>query len=160
MSGIVVITPIVATAAWPVLVSAVSAVMVSMGYAAVKAAVDTEVETGVTARTRSRVEVEVANQEEIGQTLGREAEVTFEKDGVTVTFSRDVRGRLRVCVDGEGYGKAELEEFGRELAGRVIQQYAYNRIVEEMQQKSGMSMIEQSVDEDETIRIKLRGWED
>ncbi len=157
MSATVVLMPIVAPIVWPVMVSATTAVMVSLGFAAVKAGDEIENEE-VDAKTS--VELDIPNSTEVGQNLSREEKLVFEKDGVTVIFTRDVRGKVKVCVEGEGYTKAELEEFGRELAGRVIQRFAYDRIVAEMQQKSGMSMVEQSVDENDTIHIKLRSWED
>lgn len=156
MSATIVLMPVVAPIVWPVMVSATTAVMVSLGFAAVKTCeeIDEEVDT------KTHVELDIPNSTEVGQNLSREEKLVFEKDGVTVIFTRDVRGKVKVCVEGEGYTKAELEEFGRELAGRVIQRFAYDRIVAEMQQKSGMSMVEQSVDENDTIHIKLRSWED
>lgn len=156
MSGVVILAPIVITTAWPLMVTAATAVMVALGYTAVSAMAEEEVETEV----ESSVEIELTNQQEVGQVMGREERLVFAKDGITVIFSKDVRGRLKVCVEGDAYSKAELKALGKELAGRVIQQYAYQRIVSEIQQKSGMSMVEQSVDEDETIRIKLRSWEE
>ncbi len=156
MSGVVILAPIVVTVAWPMMATAATAVMVALGYTTVNAFAEEETEVGVDAS----IEIELTNQQEVGQSMGREERLVFEKDGITVIFSKDVRGRLKVCVEGEAYSKAELKALGEELAGKVIQQYAYQRIVSEVQQKSGMSMVEQSVDEDETIRIKLRSWEE
>ena len=82
------------------------------------------------------------------------------KDDIEVRFSRDVRGRMRVCVTGDSHPKAELEELGRTLAGRVIQQYVYARVVEEMKNRTGMELVEQTVDDEDNIRIKLRSREE
>lgn len=155
MSGVVVVLPVVASAAWPVLVTAASCVMTAMGYSIANTVAEAAAETGSV--TRNMVTLDVSNTEEVS--LGREESLTFVKDGVTVVFRRNARGRLTVCVEGN-LPKAELRELGEQLAGKVLQQFAYNRIVESMSARTGMSLVEQSVDEDETIRIKLRSWEE
>ena len=66
--------------------------------------------------------------------------------------------RSRVCVSGESHSKAELRELGEALANKVIQQYVYDRVVGELGQ-TDFSIVEQEVDEDETIKIKLRAWD-
>ena len=157
MSGCVVLVPIVAAAAWPVLSGAAAAVMASVGFTAVQQTIDAVNRVGEQAS--DRVELDLANSEEVASALGREEVLTFEKDGLTVRFSRDVRGKLKICVEGSGYDKADLKRFGEEIAGRVIQQYACTRILNEMQ-SNGLSLVEQTVDEENNIRIKLRGWED
>jgi len=160
MSAVIILAPIVIAAAWPAIAAAASAVMISIGYSVAQTVAETTKETvlqGVNAR--QTVELELKNSSEVGNSIGREEEITFTKDDIAVVFRRDVRGGLRVCVSGENHSKSELEELGQELAGKVIQQYVYNRVVNELQKSSGMTMIEQEVDEDETIRIKLRSWE-
>ncbi|NLE54430.1 MAG: hypothetical protein GX617_05800 [Lentisphaerae bacterium] len=157
MSGVVVIAPIVATAAWPVLCSAAAAVMGAVGLTAVNAQTNTT--TDVATETNTRVELDLANSEEVGTTIRRDEELVFANDSLKVIFSRDARGKLKICVEGSGYSKAELEQFGRDIAGRVVQQYAYLRIVQEMQARH-LSVVDQSVDADDNIHIKLRGWED
>jgi len=157
MSGCVVLVPIVAAAAWPVLSGAAAAVMASVGFTAVQQALEAADRIGEQAA--DRVELDLADSEEVASSLGREEEIVFAKDGLAVRFSRDVRGKLRICVEGSGYDKSELKHFGEELAGRVLQEYVRTRILNEMQ-SSGLSLVEQTVDEGNNIRIKLRGWED
>ena len=157
MSGCVVLVPIVAAAAWPVLSGAAATVMASVGFTAVQQTADAV--NRVDEQVIERVELDLANSEEVASSLGREAELVFEKDGLTVRFARDVRGKLKICVEGAGYDKADLKRFGEEIAGRVVQQYACTRILNEMQ-NNGLSLVEQSVDEENNIRIKLRGWEE
>lgn len=157
MSGVVIIAPIVATVAWPILCSAAAAVMGNIGFSAVNAGVNSETE--VTTDSKTRVELDLANNEEVSATLRRGERLVFAKDGLSVVFSRDLRGQLKICVEGHGYSKNDLELFGREIAGRVVQQYAYQRIIQEMAAKH-LSIVDQSVDDQDTIHIKLRGWED
>lgn len=158
MSGVIVIMPIVAAAAWPAVVTAASTVMLAMGFAAINNEMQVQQELGVITEL-NKVELKLSNSEEVGQSVGRDQSLEFERDGLKVKFTRDVRGRLTVCVEGD-LPKAELEELGYEYAGKVIQQFAYDRIIASMGQKSGVSLVEQSVDEDETIRIKLRSYEE
>ena len=159
MSAVIILAPMVIAAAWPVVAAAASAVMVSMGYSVAQTVAETAKETIRQGNVRQTVEIEMENSAEVGSSVGREEEITFTKDDISVVFRRDVRGHLRVCVSGENHSKCELQELGQQLSGKVIQQYVYNRVVSELQQSSGMTMIEQEVDEDQTIRIKLRSWE-
>ena len=155
MSAVIIMTPVI-IAAWPAISAAAVSVMVSMGYVAVKTAAEVhEQETVQQGRT---VELDLENSEVIGDTLAREEELVFAKEDVTVKFRRDIRGKLQICVVGEGHNDVELNEIGSEIAGKVIQQYAYNQVVTELQD-SNMTVVDQEVEEDETIRIKLRAWD-
>lgn len=155
MSAVVILAPVVITTAWPVISAAAVTVMAALGYATVSTAVD--VATHVDEQVKNKVELELDNIQEVGESLGREEELVFSKDGVVVTFRRDIRGRLQVCVTGDSLSKQQLRELGEELANKVIQQYVYNRVISELE-NTDMSIIDQEVDEDETIKIKLRAW--
>ena len=157
MSGVVVIAPVVAAAAWPVLSGAAAAVMASLGFTAVRQAAEPH-ERARVAESDS-VELDLVQSREVSAALGREQKLEFTHDGLTVRFSRDVRGKFKVCVEGKGYGKQDLKRFGEELAGRIVQEYACRRVLAEMQ-KNGLALVEQTVDEGNNIRIRLRGWED
>ena len=159
MSAVILLTPVV-IAAWPAISGAAAAVMVSMGYVAVKttAEVYAQQNSELNVDQEQTVELDLENSEVVGETLAREQELVYEKDGVTVKFRRDIRGKLQICVSGEGKTDAELNEIGSEIAGKVIQQYAYNQVVSEFQD-SNMMVVDQEVDEDQTIRIKLRAWD-
>jgi len=156
MSAVIILAPVVITTAWPIISAAAITVMASLGYATVSTAVD--LATKVDVDTVNKVELEVENSQEIGDTLGREEELVFTKDGIVVTFKRDIRGRLQVCVSGDGISKIKLRKMGEEMANKVVQQYVYNRVVSELE-GTEMSIIDQEVDEDETIKIKLRAWD-
>lgn len=157
MSGIVLITPVVAPLLVPMMVSTITSVMGAVGFTAVNSRDSVDEDTK--AEEKTRVELKLANSQEVTDTLARGEEFAFEKDGLTVKFTRDIRGRLKVCVEGVGYSKADLETFGQDLAGRIVQQFAYRRIVEEMK-NSKMTIVEQTTDADDNIHIKLRGWEE
>ena len=97
MSVVCILTPVV-IAGWPAFSAAVAAAATSLGYAVVEAA-------GSDRRTKAdqpTVQLEIANSEVVTGTLGREQQISVRRDGVTVTFSRDARGRAALCVTGAG----------------------------------------------------------
>lgn len=84
----------------------------------------------------------------VGQTM------RFAGDGVTVEFSIDENGRAAVRASGRKSGE-ELRELGETLAKRIVQQYAYHRIVTEMRERN-MNIVEEEVEEDGTVRMLVR----
>ena len=69
-----------------------------------------------------------------------------------------MRGRASLCVEGEGYSKAELQAIGEELSKRVIQTYVYQRLRDEMQSRQ-FNVVEEERTEDNSIRLKVRRWD-
>jgi hypothetical protein len=90
--------------------------------------------------------------------LGRDKTLTIAKEGVRVVFSRDARGKASLCVEGAGFTDAELHTMGEEISGRVIQQYVYRRLLDEMRQRDFV-VVEEEVNDDRSIRVKVRRWE-
>jgi hypothetical protein len=153
MSVVCILTPVV-IAAWPAFSAAVAAAATSLGY--------TLVEAGTTERTKvdraTKVELEIANSEVVSGTLGRGQEIAVRRDGVTVTFSRDARGRAALCVTGAGRSDDELRALGEELSHAVIQSYVYQRIKDEMSRRQ-FTIVEEETNADRSIRLKVRHWE-
>lgn len=150
MSCVVVVTPLV-IAGWPVLASAISAAIGSMGFALVRGEQDLKQRTKGT----TRAEIEVEDSEILEGGGGTGEEMVVEKDGIRAIFSRDARGALKVCMEGEGYSKAELRRVGEELVGRVTQQYVYHRIVTEMKNRN-MTIVDEEMTQDRSVRIRVR----
>jgi len=90
--------------------------------------------------------------------LGRDQRIAVTREGVTVTFSRDARGKASLCVTGEGHSREELQALGEELSQRVVQQYVYQKLMDEMRAR-GFNVVEEEVNEDRSIRLKVRHWE-
>jgi hypothetical protein len=80
------------------------------------------------------------------------------REGVTVTFSRDARGKAALCVTGSGQDDATLRVVGEELSRAVVQQYVYQKLMDEMRTR-GFVVVEQETNEDRSIRLKVRHWE-
>ncbi len=155
MSAVCILTPIV-IAAWPSFSAAVVAAAASLGYQVVS---DLDLEVAATAATRvNTVELEVARSELVTSQLGRDHKMSVSRDGVTVTFSRDARGKAALCVRGEGKSKDELRAMGEELSQTVVQQYVYQKLMDEMRGR-GYVVVEEEACEDRSIRLKVRHWE-
>ena len=152
MSAVCILTPVV-IAAWPAFSAAISAAAVTLGYQ-----VASEVRNSQTVEATQRVQLEIAQSEIVTGSLGRDQRLQLIRGNVTVTFSRDSRGRASICVTGEGHTDTELQALGEELSQRVVQQYVYQRLMDEMRTR-GYNVVEEQVDENQAIRLKVRHWE-
>lgn len=150
MSCVIVVTPLI-IAGWPAITAAVTAAMGTMGYAVAQGSSNRRAR----ADTKTRAEIEVENSEILEDAGGSGEEMVVEREGIRAVFSRDARGALRVCMEGEGLSKNELRRIGEELIGRVTQQYVYHRMITELKARR-MSVVEEEVAEDQTIRIRVR----
>jgi hypothetical protein len=151
MSCVIVVTPLI-IGSWPAITAAVTAALGTMGYALAK---DTGPNRRVRGDTKARAEIEVENSEILEGAAGTDEEMVVEKDGIRAVFSRDARGALKVCMEGEGYSKTDLRKIGEELIGRVTQQYVYHKLMTELHERK-MNVVDEEVAEDRTIRIRVR----
>ena len=102
--------------------------------------------------------MEIEQSEIVTSQLGRDQRITVTRDGVTVIFSRDARGKASICVTGPGHSDEELRAIGEELSRRVVQKYVYNRLMEECRARQ-FNIVEDEVDESNAIRLKVRHWD-
>jgi hypothetical protein len=61
-------------------------------------------------------------------------------------------------VEGVGHSDAALRAMGEELSRRVVQKYVYQKLMDEMQKRQ-FCVVEEEVNEDNSIRMKVRRWE-
>ena len=95
MSAVCILAPVV-VAAWPAFSAAVAAAAVSLGYqVSTEIVVEQEVASGTNV-----VNLEIAQSELVTDHLGREQRIRVNRDGVTIVFSRDARGRASLCDRG------------------------------------------------------------
>jgi Protein of unknown function (DUF1257). len=80
--------------------------------------------------------------------------LNFSGDGVKVIFFQNADGDSMVRVSGHK-SKAELSALGDTLSKKIVQQYAYHRLVTEMKARN-MNVIEEEVEEDGTVRLRVR----
>ena len=156
MSAVCILTPVVIMA-WPAFSAAVVAAAGSLGYQVVSEIHRQRPGEAVETDTGS-VQLEIARSEVVTNQLGRDQRIAVSREGVTVTFSRDVRGRASLCVSGSGQSDAELRALGEELSQAVVQQYVYQKLMGEIRSR-GFNVVEEEVNEDRSIRLKVRHWE-
>jgi hypothetical protein len=152
MSCIIVLAPVV-IGGWPVITAAVTAAVASMGFSIVSQgnADQRRYEKG---KGQNRVDIELEDSEILQDSVSGE-KIVVEREGITAIFTRDARGALNLCIEGDRYSKSELKKIGQELIDRVTQQYVYHRVVTELKQRH-MLIVDEHVAEDRTVKIKVR----
>ena len=157
MSCVCILTPVV-IAAWPQFSAAVVAAAVSLGYSVTEAAADRRAARSEKTASDTRVDLEIEHSELVTDTLARDQRISVTRDGVTATFSRDARGRASLCVQGAGLSEATLRQRGEELSRRVVQKYVYRRLMDAIHARQYV-VVEEHAGTDQSIRIKVRHWE-
>lgn len=155
MSCVCVLTPVV-IASWPAISSAVVAAATSMGYIVAKDKLQGDLGIADQSEEKS-VQLEMPKSTVVGDSLARGEKITVSRDGVSIVFSRDARGRAALCVSGEGYSEEELKSIGETMSQRVTQQYVLQRLKSEVGQQ-GFEIVEQEESADQSIRLKVRQW--
>jgi hypothetical protein len=153
MSAVVVLAPII-VASWPVLTTAVVAAAASAGFRVRK---EQQIKA-VQKKTKNSVDLAMENSEVVADDLSPDQKIVVERDGVQVIFSRDARGSFRTCVEGD-LSKDELRKIGEDLSGRVIQQYVYRRLSQELGQ-NGFSTVSEEKAPDGAIRLHVRRYQE
>jgi hypothetical protein len=156
MSCVCILTPVV-IAAWPAFSAAVVAAATSLGYQVASEA-RKDLRGTVTPKQSSAVNLEIPQSELVTSQLARDQRLAVTRDGVTVIFSRDERGKASLCVTGNGQSEKELRALGEQLSGRVVQQYVYQKLMGEMKAR-GFVVVEEETDAHQAIRMKVRHWE-
>jgi len=157
MSCVCILTPVV-IAAWPAFSAAVTAAAASLGYTIVQEGIQLGQTSQVSETGERRVNLEIEQSEIVTGQLGRDQRITVTRGSVTVTFSRDARGKASICVTGPGHSDEELRTIGEELSQRVVQKYVHTRLLEECRARQ-FNIVEEEVDANNTIRLKVRHWD-
>lgn len=149
MGACLVLTPLV-VAAWPAVMSAVVGAAASMGYSVAGASTG-----GEKVSRKRKVETEIENSEVVSEGMARGESIVIQKDDITIEFGRDERGACSVCVTGEKHSEKDLKKIGEEIAGRVVQQYAYHKLVTELKQRN-YSLVDEKVLQDGSVQVRVR----
>jgi hypothetical protein len=153
MGAVLLLTPVV-IAAWPAFATAVVSAAASLGYAAAESRLNDE----AAAKKTTGIEIEVPNSEVVTGQLGRDEKIAVTRDGVTIVFRRDERGKASLTVSGEGRSHDELRALGEAMSQRVVRDYVHQQIVNEVRAR-GFNLVEESVDENDAIHLTVRHWE-
>ncbi len=158
MSCVCILVPVV-IATWPAFSAVVVAAATSMGYVVASETAKQTSKSKDATGLKKEINLEIAQSELVTGQLGRDQHISVTRDGVTVTFSRDVRGKASLCVTGQGRTDAALRALGEELSQRVVQKYVYQRLIDEMRARQFL-VVEEEVQANQVIRLKVRRWED
>ena len=145
MSVVITIAPII-IGGWAAFDALATVVAARLGYKLLKG-VEHRVEV-----TRCK-EIELVDDKSrvIKESLKPEEKLVFTKSGITITCKRDTRGKFSIWVRGENKTDEELRTIGQTFLNQIKQQYAYQKVVEEIT-KHGFSIVQE---ETEGQRIKL-----
>lgn len=157
MSAVCILAPMV-VAAWPAFSAAVVAAAASMGYVVSEEVVSQFLGQSECQTRKSSVNLDIPQSEIVSGQLGRDQRMSVSRDGITVTFSRDERGKAGLCVIGTGQTEEELRAAGEALSQRVVQQYVYQRLMQEVQSR-GYSVVQEETDVNGAIHMRVRHWE-
>jgi hypothetical protein len=157
MSCVCILTPVV-IAAWPAFSAAVVAAATSLGYTIVEEGIKQKQSGTVAEAGQHAINLEIEQSEIVTNQLGRDQRIRVTRQGVTVTFSRDARGKASICVTGKGYTDEELRTIGEELSQRVVQKYIHQRLLDEIRARQFV-VVEEEIDENQSIRLKVRHWD-
>ena len=149
-------TPVV-IAAWPAFSAAVVAAATSLGYQIASDAAAMKNTPGPQKSSRN-VQLEIENSEVVTNQLGRDQRIVVTKGDITIAFARDARGKASLCVSGEGHDKEELKALGEELSQAVVQQYVYQKLMDEMRAR-GFNIVEEETHSDRSIHLRVRHWD-
>lgn len=149
MSAVCIMTPLVISS-WPVISAAIVGAASSMGFAVM----GPELQEEEPPRRRG-VETAVENSEVVAEGLSPGQTIVVNRDDLVITVAPDQRGRCTVCVTGANRSDSELRRVGEEFAGRVVQQFAYNKLVSELKRRD-YSIVEEQVLSDESVRLRVR----
>ncbi|HNY28408.1 MAG TPA: hypothetical protein PLA90_03365 [Candidatus Sumerlaeota bacterium] len=96
----------------------------------------------------------------VGDELGRDERLIFEKDDFRLIFRRDTRGKFFVDVLGPKTTSASrLRSEAMAFASELAQEFVYNRVVREMEAR-GLNVVTEKVEEESgDIVLELRKWQ-
>ncbi|HPP11702.1 MAG TPA: DUF1257 domain-containing protein [bacterium] len=151
MSAIFVVAPLL-SAAWPAISAAAVAAASALGFTQLS-----QPEKKQKQSEKETVELDLPGSQVLGESLAREEEISFVREGITVTFRKDIRGRCGVRVCGEGLSRSQLTRLGRQLSQRLVQEYVKDRVLTELRKK-GFQVAEEEVTADRTVRLLVRKW--
>lgn len=155
MSTVCILAPVV-IATWPAFSATVLAAAAALGYTTTEATVTDNL--GENVKRANAVDLEVNNSDIVTGTLDRDQRISVSRDGITVTFSRDERGKASVCVTSEIHSKEEMQAAGETLVARVVQQYVYERLMQEVNAR-GYTVVEEEREANQSIRLRISHWD-
>ncbi len=158
MSTVIILTPIIISS-WPVIAAAAGAAAASLGLIA-QSTVSEAAKNSALLEVENSVEVDVSESTTVAQNMKENQKLEFTtQEGLKITIGRDARGKCTVCASGKGFSKAELKQKSEEFVEKFTQCYVYNKVVTELKAKK-FQIVDQKVEDDQSIRVNVRRWTD
>ena len=162
MSGIFVLAPALASA--PMVATAAAAVAAAMGFIALTQGVEgiesLRAEINQLLREKSPLVAEFdIDAQGLARLIAEQGPMVLDRADATLCFQAGKGNRVQLLVKAKGQQTLhQLEELGQQVIHRVQQQYAYHTVMTDLK-KRGFGKAEETVDEDGTIRLRLRRWD-
>ncbi len=163
VGALFIVTPTVGWAVpllWPAILAAAGA----LGYkhmtdSMAQASLQKQQEGAVKGRRTVELSLDVEITGAVTEDLKRDQILTFSRDDIVVTVQRDLRGKCTIRVNGpDGQSVRQLEAKGKEFLGAIIQQFAYNKMAQEMERR-GANVVGEEISAEGDIVLKLRRWD-
>jgi hypothetical protein len=101
------------------------------------------------------VQMTMSESQVVADSLLRGESFFMQRGDVQATFRVDGRGACQVHISGKNMTNAQLEAAGVELMDRVRQQFAYSKVMQEMEAR-GFQVQSQEVEGNQSIRIRVK----
>ncbi|MBF0225483.1 MAG: DUF1257 domain-containing protein [Desulfobacterales bacterium] len=154
MSCIFIISSAV-VAGWPTFCAAAGVAAASLGFKILK---DENMYQATEVNVEKKVELDIEGSEVLTDRVRPDDEMIFSKDDIKVHIYKDPRGRCAMHVYGIGKSDEELKEQGTHLIHKIKQQYAYQKVTQELKNK-GFSITQEELTQEGRIRLSLRKFE-
>jgi hypothetical protein len=102
----------------------------------------------------SQVELSPAQRDKVGAMVAERCHMVFGDDRLTLTLTRDLRGKLTVRAHGHGMSRAEVGEAAERFLGLLMQQIAYREVVTKMK-RYGLDVQQEARLEDGTVKLRI-----
>ncbi len=162
LGSLFIVTPILGWS-WPAIAPLVTATAAAIGYRELTTPQQRGKRAGVLGKAQARrrtavLPLDSVLVEPVADEIERERRLVYERDGVEVVFRRDARGKFLVEASGpENMTLAALRERGREFAFALVQQFAHNRVVQDLERR-GVIIVDEEVAENGDIVVRTRRW--
>lgn len=155
MSLVFVVVPV--ALAYPALLGAAVAVASASGFTLLEQAAGSLSKLQEKAVTCEEIEME--SSAELADLIQVEGAFTLTKDDLSLTFIKSSEtGKVKMVVTGsDSRTPEELHVLGRKVMDDIMQRYAYDRLMKELQSE-GFNVAKEDVEGDGTIRLTVRKW--
>ena len=158
MSMVFVVIPVVMS--YPLLASAAAAVASLTGLKMMEQSAESL--RTLAGQEKACATLELDTSAEVRDNLEVQGGFTLEKEGLAFNFlkTRDT-GKVKIIISGNlgGYSREELQASARELMNQIMQRYAYDRVMRELN-REGFKVLEEERAADSSLRLKVRKWGD